>query len=360
MSSRAIATIIAAGLGVVLVCGAGTAVLTGGTASACTTTAVPTATHSTAAAAGTATTSRSPTQWAPIEPFNSEQVGNAVIIIRVGADTGLPSQAWVIVVATAITESSLYNLTVPVDHDSLGPFQQRPSQGWGTPEQLTDPVYASQACYRRLAAVDGWQSMPLAEAAQAVQNSAFPNAYQKWAEQAAKLVATISETLGLASYAPSCWTQPVQAPVTSGFRTAERPTHDGVDLGAPRGTIVRAAAAGQVVRVRCNAIDVRDGSDWGCHRDGDKDLTRGCGWYIDLAHDGGITTRYCHLGAQPTVHVGDTVSVGTPIGVVGSTGHSSGPHLHFEVHVNANSTSDGAVAPEPFMAQHGAPLGRSG
>jgi hypothetical protein len=359
MSSRAIATIIAAGAGVVLVCGAGAAVVTGGTASGCTTTTVSTATHGTAAA-GSATTSGPPKQWAPIEPFNSEQVGNAVIIIRVGVDTGLPSQAWVIAVATAITESSLYNLTVPVDHDSLGLFQQRPSQGWGTPGQVTDPVYASEAFYRKLATVDGWQSMPLAEAAQAVQNSAFPNAYQKWAEQAAKLVATISDTLGLPSCAPSGWTQPVQARVTSGFRTAERPTHDGVDLGAPRGTIVRAAAAGQVVRVRCNAIDVRDNSDWGCHRDGDKDLTRGCGWYIDLAHDGGITTRYCHLDAQPTVHVGDTVSVGTPIGVVGSTGHSSGPHLHFEIHVNADSTSDSAISPKPFMAQHGAPLGLPG
>ncbi|MGN9912721.1 M23 family metallopeptidase [Phytohabitans sp. LJ34] len=358
MSSRAIATIVAAGLCVVLVCGAGTAVLTAGTASACTTTAVPTATHTTGA--GAATTSGPSTQWSPIEPFNSEQVGNAVTIIRVGADTGLPSQAWVIAVATAITESSLYNRTVPVDHDSLGLFQQRPSQGWGTPQQLTDPVYASQAFYRKLATVDGWQTMPLAEAAQAVQKSARPNAYQKWAEHAAMLVTTISETLGLASCAASGWTQPVQAPVTSGFRTAERPTHDGVDLGAPRGTIVRAAAAGKVVRVRCNAIDIRDDSDWGCHRDGDKNLTRGCGWYIDLAHDGGIITRYCHLGRQPTVHVGDTVSVGAPIGVVGSTGHSSGPHLHFEVHVNADSTSDGVVPPEPFMAQHGAPLGQAG
>jgi murein DD-endopeptidase MepM/ murein hydrolase activator NlpD len=82
------------------------------------------------------------------------------------------------------------------------------------------------------------------------------------------------------------------------------------------------------------------------------------GWYVDLAHSGGVITRYCHMQTEPYVKVGDPVIAGQPIGVVGSTGHSSGPHLHYEVHVNGDSGSSGAVSPEDWMATHGAPLGQ--
>ncbi|MBX7266224.1 M23 family metallopeptidase [Micromonospora sp. Llam7] len=155
------------------------------------------------------------------------------------------------------------------------------------------------------------------------------------------------------------WIQPIHAPVGSGFRTAARPGHDGVDLAAPRGTTIRAASTGTVTQVRCNAIHRRDGRNWGCHRDGNPHHTSGCGWYVDIQHDQGIITRYCHMDKPPPVQPGQPVTVGQPIGIVGSTGHSSGPHLHYEIHTNGDSSSTGAQDPVPFMIAVGAPLGES-
>ena len=79
---------------------------------------------------------------------------------------------WVVAVATAMQESGLRNLGHlgdRNDHDSLGLFQLRPSQGWGTPAQALNPTYAATAFYVTLLRVPGWESMPLTEAAQAVQ-----------------------------------------------------------------------------------------------------------------------------------------------------------------------------------------------
>jgi murein DD-endopeptidase MepM/ murein hydrolase activator NlpD len=142
----------------------------------------------------------------------------------------------------------------------------------------------------------------------------------------------------------------------SGFRTSERPDHDGVDLAAPRYTPIVAASTGTVVSAYCNAVDVRDGSDWGCDRDGDPYLTSGCGWYVDILHSGHEMTRYCHMVSEPLVAVGDFVVAGQQLGQLGSSGNSSGPHLHFEVHVDTDSRWGGPVDPEPWMRDHGAPL----
>jgi murein DD-endopeptidase MepM/ murein hydrolase activator NlpD len=207
--------------------------------------------------------------------------------------------------------------------------------------------------------VPGWQQLALTEAAQAVQRSAYPDAYAKHEPAATALVNALAGADIGGCFATGEWTQPVNAPVGSGFRTSDRPGHDGVDLSAARGTTIRAASAGKVIRVRCNAIDVRNGSEWGCDRDGSPEWTRGCGWYVDIAHAGGIVTRYCHMGRPPAVVVGAAVVAGQPLGVVGSTGHSSGPHLHFEVHTNADESAAGAINPIPFMTSHGAPLGES-
>jgi murein DD-endopeptidase MepM/ murein hydrolase activator NlpD len=150
---------------------------------------------------------------------------------------------------------------------------------------------------------------------------------------------------------PQGWTQPVHAPIGSGFRTHSRPQHNGVDLSAARGTTICAAAAGTVIRVRCNVIP----ASWGCDHDGSPTQVKGCGYYVDIRHGHDVYTRYCHMLQPPAVAVGQHVTEGQAIGVVGSSGHSSGPHLHFEMH-RGGTTWDTATDPVTFMAAAGAPL----
>jgi hypothetical protein len=124
--------------------------------------------------------------------LNGEQTANVKAIIAATKKAGLPERAAVISIATSLQESKLENLGHlgdRNDHDSLGLFQQRPSSGWGSPEQITDPEYATLAFEKGLKQVDGWQDMPLTEAAQTVQVSAYPDAYAQWEQQAADLVA---------------------------------------------------------------------------------------------------------------------------------------------------------------------------
>lgn len=152
------------------------------------------------------------------------------------------------------------------------------------------------------------------------------------------------------------WTNPVDAPVTSGFRTDARPDHHGVDMAAARGDPVVAASAGLVIAVECEAR--LHGEPYGCDQDGSWEV-RGCGWYVKILHAGHRATLYCHLQQRPEVSVGDTVDTGDLIGYVGSTGNSSEPHLHFEVQAGGTfdpPRSASAVDPESFLTDRGAPL----
>jgi hypothetical protein len=122
---------------------------------------------------------------------SDEQLRHAITIAEVGKQMKLPPRAMVVAVATALQESTLRNLGHlgdSNDHDSLGLFQQRPSAGWGTPAQLKDPRYAATAFYKGLIAVPSWQRLPVTDATQAVQVSAYPDAYAKWERQAVGLV----------------------------------------------------------------------------------------------------------------------------------------------------------------------------
>jgi hypothetical protein len=123
--------------------------------------------------------------------LEAEQMGHAATIAAVGLRRGMPERAVTVALATALQESKLRNLSTG-DRDSVGLFQQRPSQGWGSPEQLNDPRYAAGAFYDHLVQIPGWQEMRITEAAQAVQKSAHPEAYQKWAEEAGVLAAGLA------------------------------------------------------------------------------------------------------------------------------------------------------------------------
>jgi hypothetical protein len=126
-----------------------------------------------------------------IIPLDGEQVGNAQAIIHASKDMNLPPRAAVIAIATSLQETKLHNygdLGDLNDHDSLGLFQQRPSTGWGTPHDLVDPHYATTMFLKSLIQVPDWQTIPLTNAAQAVQVSAFGDRYAQWEQQAADLV----------------------------------------------------------------------------------------------------------------------------------------------------------------------------
>jgi hypothetical protein len=118
-----------------------------------------------------------------------EQSANAATIAGVAVQRGLPPRAAAIALATAIQESKLRNLRYG-DADSQGLFQQRPSQGWGTVEQILDPVYASSSFYDALEQVEGWESGVVTEVAQEVQRSAFPDAYADH-EQEGRVLASV-------------------------------------------------------------------------------------------------------------------------------------------------------------------------
>jgi hypothetical protein len=123
--------------------------------------------------------------------WNDQQVANAEAIVDTTRKLGFDERAAVVAVATAMQESTLNNfghLGARNDHDSQGLFQQRPSSGWGSPAQITNPEYATTAFLRALERVDGWRQMPLTGAAQTVQVSAYPYHYAKWEQEAAELV----------------------------------------------------------------------------------------------------------------------------------------------------------------------------
>jgi hypothetical protein len=122
----------------------------------------------------------------------TEQVTNARTIAAVAAERGLPERAVVIALATAQQESRLRNLDYG-DRDSLGLFQQRPSQGWGTPAQVQDPEYAAGKFYDGLVKVPNWETGRLTDVSQSVQLSGFPEAYQQHEPMAQALAAALRE-----------------------------------------------------------------------------------------------------------------------------------------------------------------------
>src|SRR5262249_58499648 len=105
--------------------------------------------------------------------MSPEQASHATTIAAVGKRLGMPDHAVSVALAAALQESKLYNLDYG-DRDSLGLFQQRPSQGWGTPTQLTTPSYAANAFYKELEKVDSWETLAITDAAQRVQRSGAP------------------------------------------------------------------------------------------------------------------------------------------------------------------------------------------
>ena len=123
--------------------------------------------------------------------LDTEQAENAALIAAIGVQRGLPARAVSIALATAYQESKIVNIEHG-DRDSVGLFQQRPSQGWGTVDQILDPVYSTNAFYDALVKIDGYETMRITEAAQKVQRSAFPEAYEDHAEDGRALASALT------------------------------------------------------------------------------------------------------------------------------------------------------------------------
>ncbi|MCU1595751.1 MAG: hypothetical protein JWO12_3143 [Frankiales bacterium] len=120
-----------------------------------------------------------------------EQGLNAATIAAVGKRLGLPSHAVTVALATAFQESKLRNLDYG-DRDSLGLFQQRPSQGWGPPAVIRTPRLSAASFYRHLTRIPGWQALPVTVAAQKVQHSGAPAAYAQWEEPSRELASALT------------------------------------------------------------------------------------------------------------------------------------------------------------------------
>lgn len=163
----------------------------------------------------------------PVAGLDHEQAGYAQVIVAVGQQRGVPARGLVVALMTAMQESGLRNLDYG-DRDSLGLFQQRPSMGWGTPDEVRDPAHAAAAFFggpgspvgnRGLLDVAGWEAMPLAKTAQAVQRSAFPVAYAKWETAAWTWLANVA-TDPPGSVASACG--PTSASARVAIAAAER------------------------------------------------------------------------------------------------------------------------------------------
>jgi murein DD-endopeptidase MepM/ murein hydrolase activator NlpD len=288
--------------------------------------------------------------------YDDSQIANARTIIAEAKARAVPAYGWVVGLAAAIQESGLRNLPYG-DRDSLGLFQQRPSQGWGTPAQVMDPAYASANFFEHLLAVPGWQQMSVAAAAQAVQRSAFPDAYASHEGEARALVAELAPGVDVspaaATYTCAAATDTaVVYPLPAGtFHDLNNyggtsslwaSIHTGDDLAASCGTPVLAATAGTIV--------IQSGSGW----------SWAGRWLVEVqTRPGALTTWYAHMRALDVV-AGQQVTAGQQIGEVGDLGNATGCHLHFEVHPRGGGYLEDQVDPVPWLAAnagHNVPTG---
>ncbi|PCG81500.1 hypothetical protein CIB93_35060 [Streptomyces sp. WZ.A104] len=164
----------------------------------------------------------------------AEQIPHAKTIQATGVAMNVPPRGQVVALATALQESGLRNLNYG-DRDSLGLFQQRPSQGWGSATEVLDPVHASTKFYEGLKKVSGWESLSVTQAAQAVQLSGYPEAYAKWEPLATALQRAIEPLLTKGDDASSAPSGPGGVPAAAGGCTTGS---DGTDFGTiPPGSV---------------------------------------------------------------------------------------------------------------------------
>lgn len=310
-----------------------------------------------------------------ISTLSTDQLKNAQSIIGVAktafATEALQKQAALIALMTAMQESTLVNLNHgdnAVNPDgsianSLGLFQQQ--DWWGTEAQRMDPAYAAGKFYQALAKVPGWTGLQPGAAAQAVQGSRYPDAYNKWQDLAKSLVGSyfaltepidVPASVGGVGGTPGSGTEPGDVvsvdcsggtnngeignplkagsySITAGFGPRKAPCatcssqHMGVDMATPCGSPVYAASDGTV---SVAGAPRGTGSGYG---------------NVIFETQGTRTFIYGHLDINGPFKVGegDSVKLGQQIGVSGNTGDSTGCHLHFEIRDNGTPVDPAAI-----------------
>jgi murein DD-endopeptidase MepM/ murein hydrolase activator NlpD len=271
--------------------------------------------------------------------LTADQWRSAREIVAVGRSKEVPVRGWVIAVATALQESSLRPLPYG-DRDSLGMFQQRAA--WGTTDARMDPATAAAMFYTGgtagqpgLLDIPSWSTLPLSEAAQAVQRSAFPDAYARWEPLAQRIVARVAgEEVSCAE--PGNWISPLREgsyAITATYGQCGShwsSCHTGLDFAAPRGTPAMAATDGAVT---FSGIDGPYGH------------------VVRILGADSVAIWYAHLD-QRLVGQGSRVRAGDVVGLIGETGNSTGPHLHFEVRLNATAAETGTPTdPHTWLRQ---------
>jgi hypothetical protein len=225
-------------------------------------------------------------------PLDFSQAADAATVAAVAVREKLPAQALTVAYATAFQESKLENLSYG-DRDSVGIFQQRPSQGWGSAAQLQDPAYAAQAFFGALVKVPNYTTIPVYQAAQAVQKSADGSAYQQYAPTGAQLAADYTS----APHAVTCWYNPAQQASSQGV-SAKLNLHGAAEeldhvFGAPGG----GGALTGVSRIRSGSADsitTAAGAGWAV-----------ANWLVTNATSYGIT-QVSYAGYQWTAGLNET------------------------------------------------------
>lgn len=290
----------------------------------------------------------------PVAGYGHEQLVNAAIIAKVAADRQLPAKAQLIGIMTSMGESTLNNIDYGDDlygvtnpdgslTCSLGLFQQQWCIGWGTKEEVMDPVYAAGAFFDRLVTVEAWESMAPTIAINTVQGNADPQYYAQFETDANEILTAIagakSSVGGGGCGASGEWVPTIDMAtpglmLTDFYGTRDASIngsvylHAGIDFSAATGTPILAVADGTVT----DAVAVDNGG-WGIS--------------VSVEHADGTVTNYLHL-SQVLVQVGQTVTAGQPVGALGNSGSSTGPHLDFRMTVGGEY-----VDPIPFMQARG-------